>query len=190
MSNEKPSAFNSFHTCSCIGANTPYPHREGLVSVRAAGLSKILFGNAEQIASTAVEAAERMMRDVLRFQEKRGRFPDNLKELEGIVWDEEQDRNYLIKYRAISHRNYFYLYTRIDPHHFTLWSIPIGKLREESPTGFTLVSIDGCRRWKGPALDADSIRKLKVIPSLAQLGVLGLTEQSGCDLTKAKTGLL
>ena len=143
-----------------------------------------------RMADIPVEAADRMMRDVLAFHEKRGRFPDDLKEMEGVVWDEKQDRNYPIKYRAISHRNYFYIYTRIDPHHFTLWSIPMGKLREESPTGFMSVSTRECRRWKGPALDADLIQKLNASPSLAQLGILGLTEQPGCDFTKARKGTL
>ena len=131
-----------------------------------------------------------MMRDVLAFHEKRGGFPKDLKEMEGVVWDEKQDRTYPIKYRAISHRNYFYLYSRIDPHHFTLWPIQMGKLREESPTGFPSVSIDGCRRWKGPSLDADLIGKLNVSPSLALLGVLGLTEQAGCGFSKAQRGSL
>jgi hypothetical protein len=137
-------------------------------------------------AEVPVEAADKMMRDILSFHGKRGRFPEDLKELEGIVWDKKQDRNFSIKYRAISHSNYFYLYTRIDPHHFTLWSIPMGNLREQSPTGFLAASTEGCRRWKGPALDADLIRKLSVSPSPAELGVLGLTEQPGCDFTKVK----
>ena len=140
----------------------------------------------QRAAEIPIEAADRMMRDVLAFHEKRGGFPKDLKEMEGVVWDEKRDRNYAIKYQAISHRNYFYLYTRLDPHHFTLWSIPTGNLREESPTGFMSVSVDGCRRWKGPALDADIIRKLNVSPSLAQLGVLGMAEQAGCDFTKGE----
>jgi hypothetical protein len=144
----------------------------------------------KRVAEIPVEAADAMMRDLLSFHKKRGGFPKHLKELEGVVWDEKQSRNYLIKYRAISRSNYFYLYTSIDSHHFTLWSIPMGNLREESPTGFMAVSIDGCRRWKGPALDTDLIRKINVSPSLAQLGVLGLTEQPGCDFTKGKKGSL
>lgn len=161
-----------------------------LVIVIGAYVYSFWAAERRRTAEMPVEAADRMMRDALSFHEKRGRFPDDLKELEGVVWDKNQGRNYPIKYRAISHRNYFYLYTRIDPHHFTLWSIPMGNLREESPTGFMSVSIDGCRRWKGPALDPDFIRKLNVSPSLAQLGVLGLTEQAGCDFTKGKTGSL
>ena len=144
----------------------------------------------QRAAEVPVEAADAMMRDLLSFHKRRGGFPKDLKELEGVVWDEKLNRNYPIKYRAISHRNYFYLYTRTDSHHFTLWSIPMGKLREESPTEFISVSAEGCKRWKGPALDADLIRQLNVNPSLAQLGVLGLTEQAGCGFTKAKTGTL
>ncbi|MEP6849663.1 MAG: hypothetical protein ABI999_12470 [Acidobacteriota bacterium] len=145
-------------------------------------------GERRHSAEIPVEAASMMMRDLLAFHEKRGGFPEDLKELEGIVWDKNQNRNFSINYRAIGNRNYFYLYTRIDPHHFTLWSIPMGKFREESPTGFLSASTEGCRRWKGPALDADLVRKLDVNPSLGQLGVLGLTEQPGCDFTKSKKG--
>lgn len=161
-----------------------------LVIVTGAYAYSLWAAERRRTAEIPVEGADRMMRDMLSFHEKRGRFPDDLKELEGVVWNKNQGRNYPIKYRAISHRNYFYFYTRIDSHHFTLWSIPMGNLREESPTGFASVSTEGCRRWKGPALDMDLIRKLNVSPSLAQLGVLGLTEQSGCDFTKAKTGSL
>jgi len=140
----------------------------------------------QRTAEIPFEAADRMMRDLRLFHEKQGRFPEDLKELEGVVWDKKQARNYPIKYRAISHRNYFYLYTRTAAHHFTLWSIPVGTHRDESPTVFLAVSADGCRRWKGPALDADIVGKLDTNPSSTQLGVLGLTEQSGCDPPKAK----
>lgn len=157
-----------------------------LVLVVGAYVYSLWAAERRRTADIPVEAADRMMRDMLAFHERRGRFPEDLKELEGVVWDKKQDRNFPIKYRAISHRNYFYLYTRIDPHRFTLWSIPIGKLREESPTGFLSVSTAGCRKWKGPALDADLMRKLNVSPSLGQLGVLGLTEQARCDFTNSK----
>ena len=34
-----------------------------------------------------VEAVSMMMRDLLRFHEKRGGFPEDLQKLEGVVWE-------------------------------------------------------------------------------------------------------
>jgi len=158
----------------------------GVVIVVGIYVYSLWAAEKQRTAEIPFEAADRMMRDLRLFHEKQGRFPDDLKELEGVVWDKKQERNYPIKHRALTHRNYFYLYTRTASHHFTLWSIPVGNLREESPTVFLSVSTDGCRRWKGPALDSYLVRKLDISPSPSQLGVLGLTEQSGCDPPKAK----
>src|SRR5438105_1793529 len=80
-----------------------------------------------------VEAVSTMMRDLLRFHEKQGGFPEDLKQLEGVIW-EKKTRDFSSGNRALNHRNYYYLYTRISYHQFTLWAIPVGKSREEVPT--------------------------------------------------------
>lgn len=135
-----------------------------------------------------VESVSMMMRDLLRFHEKRGGFPENLKQLEGVVW-EKKSRHFASRDRALSHRNYYYVYTRISHHQLTLWAIPAGKSREEAPTWFLVVTPDLCLRWKGPALPFEQIDRIEPSPSLKQLGIFGLIEQPRVDLrNKKRTG--
>lgn len=127
-----------------------------------------------------VESVSMMMRDLLKFHEKRGGFPVDLQKLEGVVW-ERKNRLFSAENRAISHRNYYYFYTQISHHQFTLWAIPTGKEREDAPTWFLVVSPENCRRWKGAALPLEQINSIEPNPSLKNLGVLGLIEQPIVD---------
>jgi hypothetical protein len=127
-----------------------------------------------------VEAASMMMRDLLRFHEKRGGFPTDLQKLEGIVW-ERKNRSFSAENRALNHRNYYYFYTRLAPHQFTLWAIPTGSQREDAPTWFLVVSPETCRRWKGAALPLEQIDRIESNPTLKKLGIFGLIEQPRVD---------
>lgn len=138
----------------------------------------------QRSAEIPVEASGMMMRDLLAFHEKRGRFPSDLKELEGVVWEKKPGRRFSIGDRVLSHRNYYYFYTRESEQAFTLWAIPIGKLREESPTWFLIVTPESCRRWKGPAVPLEQVGKIETTPSIAQLGILGLSEQEKIDFPR------
>ena len=123
-----------------------------------------------------VEAASMMMRDLLRYHEKRGGFPESLQKLEGVVW-EPKKRLFSAENRALLHRNYYYFYTQISPHQFTLWAIPTGSQREDAPTWFLVASPDACRRFKGAALPLEQIDRIEANPTLKKLGVFGLIEQ-------------
>ncbi len=130
-----------------------------------------------------VEAVSQMMRDLLRFHEKRGGFPDDLQKLEGVIWENKNEsRSFSVSNRALNHRNYYYFYTRISYHQFTLWAIPTGVAREDAPTWFLVVSPDSCRRWKGGALPLEQVDKIESNPSLKSLGSFGLIEQPPVDL--------
>jgi hypothetical protein len=118
-----------------------------------------------------VESVSLMMRDLLKFHEKRGGFPVDLQKLEGVVW-ERKNRWFSAENRALNHRNYYYFYTRISHHRFSLWAIPTGSRREDAPTWFLVVSPENCRRWKGPALPLAQISGIEPNPSLGNLGVL------------------
>lgn len=135
----------------------------------------------KQAAEVPVEAVAQMMRDLLRFHAKKGGFPEDLQKLEPIVW-EKKDRAFSANNRALNHRNYYYFYTQISPHQFTLWAIPTGKEREESPTWFLVVSPEMCRRWKGAALPLEQTSRIEPNPSLKELGISGLIEQTTIDL--------
>lgn len=128
-----------------------------------------------------VEAVSQMMRDLLRFHEKRGGFPDDLQKLESVIW-EKKNRAFSVANRALNHRNYYYFYTRISPHQSTLWAIPTGNSREESPTWFLVVAPDACRRWKGAALPLEQVERIEPNPSLKELGSFGLIEQPFIEL--------
>lgn len=130
---------------------------------------------------TPVEAASMMMRDLLRFHEKRGGFPADLQKLEGVVW-ERKNRSFSAENRALNHRNYYYFYTQISHHQFTLWAIPTGSQREDAPTWFLVVSPDVCRRFKGAALPLEQIDRIEADPTLKKLGVLGLIKQPTINL--------
>lgn len=148
-----------------------------LVVVVGAYVYSLWAAERRQTADMPVEATSMMMRDLLAFHEKRGGFPSDLKQLEGIVWEKKQNRQFSIENRALRHRNYYYLYTRLTPHRYTLWAVPMGQAREEAATLFLVVTPDACRRWKGPSMRIEDLNKLNTGASSQELGILGLVEQ-------------
>ena len=124
-----------------------------------------------------VEAFEVMVRDLRSFHKKRGGFPKDLKELEGVVWEKKETREFSNNGGGLIHGNYHYLYTPRGPHEFTLWAIPMGRQREEAATWFVTATSESQRRWKGPALTTEDVKTLDLHPSSQQLNLLGLIEQ-------------
>jgi hypothetical protein len=141
----------------------------------------------QRAADLPVDAADVMMRDLLSFNKKRGVFPRDLKEMEPAVWAKKEGRGYFQGGRAMTHRNYHYLYTHVAAQHFTLWAIPIGPRREDSPTWFLSVTPALVRRWKGGALPVEQVDRVNVNPSVRLLGTLGMTEQSKIELRSNRT---
>lgn len=131
----------------------------------------------QRVAELPVEAADVIMRDLLAFHKKRGGFPKDLKEMEGVVWEKKESRSYSNNNRGITRRHYYYLYTPLSHHRFTLWAIPIGGHREEAATWFLAVTPELHRRWKGGALSPEDVKSLSLDPSANELSVLGLIEQ-------------
>lgn len=128
-------------------------------------------------AEVPVDSVSMMMRDLLRFHEKRGGFPASLKDLEGVVWD-RKEREFMAGGKGFRHRNYYYLYSRIGDHRYSLWAIPTGPSRDEAASWFLAATPEACRRWKGAALPIEQIQRVNSDPTITQLGVLGLIEQS------------
>lgn len=131
----------------------------------------------QRSVDTPAESFEVMVRDLRSFHKKRGGFPKDLKELEGVIWEKMEDRGFSNDFSGLTHRNYHYLYTPISHHQFALWAIPIGRQREEAATWFLTVTPESQRRWKGPALRPEDIKGLNRLPSAQQLNILGLIEQ-------------
>ncbi|MGH9949100.1 MAG: hypothetical protein ACRD6X_18165 [Pyrinomonadaceae bacterium] len=132
----------------------------------------------DRAADVPVEASGMMMRDLLAYHKKRGSFPGDLKDLEGVVWEKNRTRAFSIENRGFTHRNYFYLYTRLASHRFTLWALPIGGIRDDAVTMFVAGSPGVHRSWKGAALSPDFVSGIKANPSEIELSTLGLVEQS------------
>lgn len=131
----------------------------------------------ERTAETPVEAFDVMIRDLRSFHKKRGGFPKDLRELESVVWEKKETREFSKDGAGLTHRNYHYLYTPIGHHEFTLWAIPVGRQRAAATAWFLVVSPESQRRWKGPALTPEDVTGLSLRPSANQLNVLGLIEQ-------------
>ena len=126
-----------------------------------------------------------LVRDLLTYHEKNGAFPEDLKSLVGKVWDAKKEREFDPSGKVFRHKNVFYLYSRIEPHLFSLWAVPSGERREEGVSWYILASPDAIRRWKGPAIADNQIDKLVFQPSVQALALLGLTEQPAADLKKS-----
>lgn len=127
-------------------------------------------------AELPFDATGAMNRDLRKFHEKRGSFPEKVKDLEGVIW-EKMDRNYVSQGRSMFHRNYFYMYTRVGPHRFTLWAIPVGRLREEAATFFLIGTQKSIRTWKGPAVLLTDVVQLSNRPTTRELQIWGMVEQ-------------
>lgn len=159
-----------------------------LLLVVGAYIYSLWAADRQRSADLPVEGASMMMRDLLAFHEKRGGFPSDLKQLEGVVWENRRDRNFSNGGRGFAHRNYFYLYTQLNPHRFTLWAIPMGNSRDEAQTWFVIATPNSCRRWKGPSLRPEDASKVSSSATTKELGILGLVEQPPVELTKKQTG--
>ena len=130
----------------------------------------------ERAAEMPFDATGAMNRDLLKFHEKRGSFPEKLKDLEGIIW-EKKVRNFASEGRSLSYRNYFYIYSRLNPHRFTLWAIPVGNLRDEGTTRYVVVTPESIRTWKGPPLSLSDLNLVSATPHLREFTFLGMTKQ-------------
>ena len=131
-----------------------------------------------------VDGAAALTRDLLKYHEQTGTFPENLRPLVGKVWDAKKERNFDQTGKVFQHNKVFYLYARRSPHLFSLWAVPSGERREEGVSWYILASPSVIRRWKGPAIPDNQVQKLIPMPSIQLLALLGMTEQPQSDMRK------
>lgn len=129
-----------------------------------------------------VDGTTALTRDLLKYHEQTGAFPEDLRRLVGKVWDAKRQRDFDQSGKIFRHNNVFYLYSRQNPHLFSLWAVPSGERREEGISWYITASPDAIRRWKGPAIAGNQVDKLITQPSFQTLALLGLTEQPRTDL--------
>jgi len=130
------------------------------------------------------DGAAALVRDLLKYHEQTGTFPEELRPLVGKVWDAGKQREFDQTGKVFQHSKVFYLYARQNPHLFSLWAVPSGKRREEGVSWHILASPEAIKRWKGPAIPDNQVQKLNSAPSVQLLALLGLTEQPPTDLRK------
>lgn len=133
------------------------------------------------------DGAAALTRDLLKYHEQTGAFPEDLRRLVGKVWDAKKQREFDQSGKIFRHNNVFYLYARQTSHLFSLWAVPSGERREEGVSWYITTSPDAIRRWKGPAIAENQGDKLLPQPSMQSLALLGLTEQPLADLKKSST---
>ena len=128
------------------------------------------------------DGAAALTRDLLKYHEQTGAFPEDLRRLVGKVWDSKKQRDFDQSGKVFRHNNVFYLYARQTPHLFSLWAVPSGERREEGVSWYIAASPEQIRRWKGPAIPDNQINQLALAPSVQSLAFLGLTEQPATNL--------
>lgn len=133
------------------------------------------------------DGAAALVRDLLKYHEQTGAFPEDLRRLVGRVWDAKKQRDFDQSGKIFRHNNVFYLYARQSPHLFSIWAVPSGERREEGVSWYVAVSPDRMRRWKGPAIADNQVDKLIPQPSVQSLALMGLTEQPATDLKNSVT---
>lgn len=128
------------------------------------------------------DGAAALTRDLLKYHEQTGAFPEDLRALVGKVWDAKKQRDFDQSGKVFRHNNVFYLYNRQSAHLFSLWAVPSGERREEGVSWYIAASPERIRRWKGPAIPDSQVGKLIAAPSIQFLALMGLTEQSVANL--------
>ena len=131
------------------------------------------------------DGAAAITRDLLKYHSKTGKFPENLKQLVGVVWDEKRKREFDADGKVFLYGNVYYTYFRLSPHLFSLWSIPTGARREDGATWFIACTPDLMKRYKGPAIPQNQVDLITENPSHKTLSILGLTEQPTLNLNRA-----
>lgn len=127
---------------------------------------------------TPVLALNTVTKVLLAHHKKAGRFPETFADVDEKSW--------LLKpapvvghegYYSLYFAHYYYLYTAVQPSICNIWALPAGNRREKGSTYFLVLSPDGIRRWKGPALSDDEIKRISPIPTEPELASIGLIEQ-------------
>jgi hypothetical protein len=131
-------------------------------------------------------ALDPIVKALRAYHHQAGRFPSTFADLEGSVWHHKQMPNFGDAGRSLSMAHYYYAYYLAEPRTCTIWAIPVDRRREEASTLFVVLTPESIRRWKGPSLSPQDIRRVPSVPSQAQLAVLALTEQPPIDLRSSR----
>lgn len=134
------------------------------------------------------DATDSIIKGLLNYQNAAGRFPKTFTEVEEKIWKHTKKPNFGETGRTLNFKNYHYIYYYKDAFTCTLWALPAGERRSEAPAFFFWITTDSIRKFKGPDLSDDDIKKLTPTPDGPLLGIMGFTEQPIVSLKEAKQG--
>ena|SRR2546421_4312871 len=134
--------------------------------------------------------ANTVVKALREFRERRGGWPDKLRELsDARVWgtmDEvqlgEDGRNMVVS-------NYYYRYFPLPGDAVAVWAVPVGKYADLGSTHYLLAGRDCLRHWMGPPLKKEDAKLIVPYPTPAQFALLMMKEQVVEKQAEKKRGL-
>jgi hypothetical protein len=119
----------------------------------------------------------KIIKGLKQYQKINARFPASFEEVETAIWKHPTRPEYGSNGHSLVLRNYYYLYTFVNPTRCTIWAIPVGDHTDESNTYFLILTAEDREKWKGPALQLQEAAAISGTPSYAQLAMLGMIKQ-------------
>jgi hypothetical protein len=131
-----------------------------------------------------IDPVLKIIKGLRQYQKVKATFPPSFNEVEATVWKHPNPPAYGLQGHTIVLRNYYYLYTFINPRRCTLWAVPVGPHTEEANSYFLVLTDDDREKWKGPALELKEAAAISGAPTYAQLAMLGMIKQDALPQKK------
>ena len=118
-----------------------------------------------------------IIKGLRQYQKINATFPQTFDDVEARVWKHTRPPDFGANGHSLQLKNYYYLYTFINPTRCTLWAIPVGPQAGEASTYFLILTPTDREKYKGPALTLEEASKVTGTPTYAQLAILGMIRQ-------------
>jgi len=119
----------------------------------------------------------KIIKGLRQYQSVNAQFPQTLTQVETQVWRHPTPPDYGAGGRSLAIKNYYYLYTWINPTRCTVWAIPIGAHASEASSYFLILTPTDREKFKGPPLDLKEASSITGVPTYTQLAMLGMIKQ-------------
>ena len=125
-----------------------------------------------------------IIKGLRQYQKINAAFPQKFNQVETQVWKHARPPDFGANGHSLVLKNYYYLYTFINPTRCTLWAIPVGPRAGEASSYFLILTPTDREKYKGPPLDLKEASTITGTPTYAQLAILGMIRQE--SLSKRK----
>jgi hypothetical protein len=149
--------------------------------VVALGYSALASDWKAKAAMPQIDPILAIIKDLRQYQTINASFPQSFDQMEAT---RSKPSKYGTATRSLVVKNYYYLYTFIEPDRCTLWAIPIGPRASEASSYFLILTPTDREKFKGPPLDLKEVGAITGTPTYAQLGLLGMIKQESVPGTK------